>query len=59
MDGDSFVLGNESQNTVIDLLKIEYLFDFSNLDKNQELFIKKWKSCRQIEKRNSYKHLDR
>ena len=38
MDCDSFVLSIETQNIINDLKNLEELFDFSNLDKNQEFF---------------------
>ena len=41
MDYDSFVLSFETENTINDLKKLEDLFDFSNLDKNHELFSNK------------------
>ena len=41
MDCDSFVLSIETQNIINDLKNLEDLFDFSNLDKNHELFSKK------------------
>ena len=44
MDCDNFVLSIETQNIIDDLKNLEYLFDFSNLDKCNELFSKK-NSC--------------
>ena len=41
MDCDSFVSGIRTSNIVIDLKNLEYLFDFSNLNKNHELFSNK------------------
>ena len=41
MDSDSFVLSIETQNIINDLKKLEDLFDFSNLNKNHELFSNK------------------
>ena len=38
MDCDSFVLSIETENIINDLKNLEHLFDFSNLDKNHELF---------------------
>ena len=38
MDCDSFVLSIETQNIIDDLKNLEDLFDFSNLNKNHELF---------------------
>ena len=38
---DSFVLSIETENIINDLKNIEDLFDFSNLDKNHELFSNK------------------
>ena len=38
MDCDSFVLSIEIQNINNDLKNLEYLFDFSSLNKNHELF---------------------
>ena len=43
MDCDSFVLSVETQNIINDLKNLENLFDFSNLDKNHELFSDKKK----------------
>ena len=49
MDCDSFVLSIEIQNIINELKNLEDLFDFSNLNENQELFSNKnEKSCRQI-----------
>ena len=41
MDCESFVLSIETENIINDLKNLEYLFDFSNLDKNHELFSNK------------------
>ena len=41
MDCDSFVLSIETQNIIMDLKKLEDLFDFSNLNENHELFTNK------------------
>ena len=41
MDCDSFELSFETQNIIIDLKKLDDLFDFSNLNKNYELFSNK------------------
>ena len=41
MDTDSFVLGVNTKDIIKDLKNLEYIFDFSNLDKNHELFINK------------------
>ena len=41
MDCDSFVLSIETQNIINDLKNLEDLFDFSNLNKNHELFSNK------------------
>ena len=41
MDCDSFVLSIKTQNIFDDLKNLEDLFDFSNLDKNHELFSNK------------------
>ena len=41
MDCDKFVLSIETQNIINDLKNLEDLFDFSNLDKNHELFSNK------------------
>ena len=41
MDCDSFVLSIETENIINDLKNLENLFDFSNLDKNHELFSNK------------------
>ena len=41
MDCDSFVLSIETENIINDLKNLGDLFDFSNLDKNHELFSNK------------------
>ena len=41
MDCDSFVMSIETENIINDLKNLEDLFDFSNLDKNHELFSNK------------------
>ena len=41
MDTDSFVLIVNTKDIIKDLRNLEDVFDFSNLDKNHELFIKK------------------
>ena len=41
MDCDSFVLSIETENIINDLKNLEDLFDFSNLDKNHDLFSNK------------------
>ena len=41
MDCDSFVLSIETQNIINDLKNLEDLFDFSNLNKNHDLFSNK------------------
>ena len=41
MDCDSFVLSIETESIINDLKNLENLFDFSNLDKNHELFSNK------------------
>ena len=41
MDCDSFVLSIETQNMINNLKNLEDLFDFSNLNKNHELFTNK------------------
>ena len=41
MDCDSFVLSIETDNIINDLKNLQDLFDFSNLDKNHELFSNK------------------
>ena len=38
MDTDSFVLSVNTKDIIKDLKNLEYIFDFSNLDKNHELF---------------------
>ena len=38
MDCDTFVLSIETENIINDLKNLQDLFDFSNLDKNHELF---------------------
>ena len=45
MDCDSFVLSIETENKINDLKNLEDLFDFSNLDKNHELFSNKNKKA--------------
>ena len=46
MDCDSSVLSIETQNINNNLKNLEDLFDFSNLNKNHELFSNKKKGCR-------------
>ena len=41
IDTDAFVLSLETQNIIEDLKNLEDIFDFSNLDKNHELFSNK------------------
>ena len=41
MDTDSFVLSVNTKDIIRDLKNLEDIFDFSNLDKNHELFSKK------------------
>ena len=41
MDCDSFVLSTRTQKIINDLKNLGDLFEFSNLDKNHELFSKK------------------
>ena len=41
MDTDSFVLSVNTKDIIKDLKNLENIFDFSNLDKNHELFSKK------------------
>ena len=41
MDCDSFVLSINTLNIIKDLKNLEYIFDFSNLDKSHELFSNK------------------
>ena len=41
MDADSFVLNVNTKDIIKDLKNLEDLFDFSNLDKNHELFSNK------------------
>ena len=43
MDTDSFVLGVNTKDIIKDLKNLEDIFDFSNLDKNHELFSNKKK----------------
>ena len=43
MDTDSFVLSINTKDIVKDLKNLEDIFDFSNLDKNHEIFRKKIK----------------
>ena len=44
MDCDIFVLSIKIENIINDLKNLEYLFDFSNLDKHHEESIKKQKT---------------
>ena len=41
VDTDAFVLSLNTKDNIKDLKKLEDIFDFSNLDKNHELFSKK------------------
>ena len=41
VDTDSFVLSVNTKDIIKDLKKLEFIFDFSNLDKNHELFSNK------------------
>ena len=41
MDTDSFVLSVDTKDIIKDLKNLEVIFDFSNLDKNHELFSNK------------------
>ena len=41
MDTDSFVLSVKTKDNIKNLKNLEDIFDFSNLDKNHELFKKK------------------
>ena len=41
MDCDSFVLSIKSENIIKDLKQLEYIFDFSNIDENHELYSEK------------------
>ena len=41
IDTDAFVLSLKTQDIIKDLKNLEYIFDFSNLDKNHELFSNK------------------
>ena len=41
MDTDSFILSVNTKDIIKDLKNLEYIFDFSNLDKNHELFSNK------------------
>ena len=43
IDTDAFVLSLKTQDIIKDLKNLENIFDFSNLDKNHELFSKKTK----------------
>ena len=43
MDTDSFVLSENTEDNIKDLKNLEDIFDFSNLDKNHELFSNKIK----------------
>ena len=43
MDTDSFILSINTKDIIKDLKNLEDLFDFSNLDKNHELFCNKKK----------------
>ena len=40
MDTDSFILSVYTKDIIKDLKNLEHIFDFSNLDKNHELFSK-------------------
>ena len=44
MDTDSFILSVNTKNVIKDLKNLEDIFDFSNLDKNHELFSNKNKN---------------
>ena len=41
MDTDSFILSVNTKDIIKDLKNLEYIFDFSNLDENHELFSEK------------------
>ena len=41
IDTDAFVLSLKTQDIIKDMKKLEFIFDFSNLDKNHELFSNK------------------
>ena len=41
MDTDSFILSKNTKNIIKDLKNLEEIFDFSNLDKNHEIFSNK------------------
>ena len=59
MGCDVFVLSIRTQNVIKELKNHEVLFDFSNLDKNHELFSQKIKtSSRQISNWNFQKNFD-
>ena len=45
MDTDSFVLSFNTKDIIKDLRNLEYFFDYSNLDKNHELFSNKNKKA--------------
>ena len=45
-DYDSFVLSIATQNIIVDLKNREFLFDFTNLNENHELFSNEKKSFR-------------
>ena len=45
MDCESFVLSIKTQNIIFDLENLENLFDFSNLNKDHDLFSKKKQKC--------------
>ena len=44
IDTDAFVLSLKTKDIIRDLKKLEYIFDFSNLDENHELFSNKNKT---------------
>ena len=41
MDIDSFILSVDRNDTIKDLKNLQYIFDFSNIDENHELFSNK------------------
>ena len=44
LDTDAFLLSVKTKDIIKNLKKLEYMFDFSNLDKNHELFSNKNKN---------------
>ena len=57
MDTDSFVLSINTKDIIKDLEKLEDIFDFSNLDKNHELFSNKNKKVIGKYKNETHKNI--